>query len=196
MIYRGRNRTFWPSVPAFLFVLVQALELVVILCRYVALDLQDLGDGAFAGLALQLNHHVERFSDVLPDHPVRQINAGHEDTGGEAGDGLGSGVCVNGAQASGMAGIERLEQVKSLPASHFTHDDSVGPESQGGFQKLPDGNRRDSLLLAACLQPDQVIFLDLNFRGVFDEDDALFRSDEVREGIEERGFAGSAWARD
>src|SRR2546422_8678823 len=101
---------------------------------------------------------------------------------------------MNGAQASGIAGIQRLEEVKGLPTSHFPYDDSVGPESQGGFQKLPDGNRRDARLLPACLQPDQVVFLDLNFCGLFDEDDALFRSDEVREGIEERRFAGSCWA--
>src|SRR2546425_12989414 len=136
MIYRGGNRTFWPSVTAFLFALVQDLEFVVILCRYVPLDLQDLGDAAFAGLALQLNHHVQRFSDVLPDHPVGQINSGHEDTGGEAGDGLGSGVGMDGAQASGMARIQCLEEVKGFPTSHFPYDDSVWPESQGGFQKL------------------------------------------------------------
>src|SRR5712692_10339403 len=129
MIYRGRNRTFWPSVTAFLFALVQALEFVVILCRYVALDLQDLGDGAFAGLALHLNHQVQRFSDVLPDHLIGQINPGHEHTGGKAGDGLGGGARVYGTEAPGVTRVQRLEKVKSLPASHFTQDDSIRAES-------------------------------------------------------------------
>src|SRR2546428_9911070 len=103
---------------------------------------------------------------------------------------------MKGAQASGMAGVQRLEKVKSFPASHFPYDDSVRPESQGGFQKVPDGNRRNARLLAACLQSDQVIFLDLNFCGLFDDDEPLFGSDEVREGSEQRRFAGSGSARD
>src|SRR2546422_5476851 len=93
-----------------------------------------------------------------------------------------------GAQASGRAGIQRWGEVKTPPASHFPYDDSVWPESQGGFQKLPDGNRRDARLLAACLQPDQVIFLDLNFCGLFDDDEPLFgsRSEEHTSELQSR----------
>jgi hypothetical protein len=39
-----------------LFALVKGLEFVVVLGRYVSLDPENLGDNAFAGLALQLNH--------------------------------------------------------------------------------------------------------------------------------------------
>lgn len=64
-----------------------------------SLILKDSGVDALAGLALQLNLLVKGILRCSAGSPYREINAGHEDTGGETGDGLRCRTCVNGAEA-------------------------------------------------------------------------------------------------
>jgi hypothetical protein len=79
-----------------------------------------------------------------------------------------------------MARVERLKEVKGLPAADFTDDDPVRAEPECGLEQFPNGDAGKAGLFAASLQPDDVVFFDLNFRSVLDDDDAFLKADKLK----------------
>jgi len=47
-------------------------------------------------------------------------------------------ACVHGRKGSRVAGIQQLQEVKSLASSNFSQDDAVGAMPQRGFEEVPD----------------------------------------------------------
>src|SRR5437016_4719448 len=61
---------------------------------------------------------------------------------------------------------------------------------EGGFEEIPDGDGRQTILRLSRFETDQVVLVHVNFRGVFDEEDTFIGWDKLSEDIEHRGFSG------
>lgn len=78
-----------------------------------------------------------------------------------------------------MAGIQQLQQIKGFSASNFTEQDTVGPMPESRFQQVADRDGRRAVLLAAGLEPNEVLMGQLNLRRIFDKKDALIGGNEL-----------------
>ena len=68
---------------------------------------------------------------------------------------------------------------------------------KAGLEQIADGNGRNLWsLLAAGLEAYKVWLADVDFGSVFDDQQPVVVGDEVRQDIEERGFAGTGAATD
>src|SRR6267154_2939329 len=90
-----------------------------------------------------------------------------------------------------MPCVEELQEIEGLSSANFTQDDSVRPVTKGGFEEIPDGDRRQTILRLSRFETDQVVLVHVNFRRVFDKEDTLIRGNELSEDIEHRGFTRS-----
>src|SRR5260370_33122631 len=90
-----------------------------------------------------------------------------------------------------MPWVEEVQGIEGLSSAYFTQDDSVGPVTKGGFEEIPDGDGRQTILRLPCFETDQVVLGHVNFRRVFDEEDTFVGWDELSEDIEHRGFPRS-----
>src|SRR5579859_3713893 len=95
-----------------------------------------------------------------------------------------------------MTCVEGLKQVEGFSPANLTDNDAVGPVAKRGFEQVPDGDCRDSVLLSAGLEANENRFVDLDFGGVFDQHDAFFVGDESGEDIQESGLTSSGPAAD
>jgi len=55
---------------------------------------------------------------------------------------------------------------------------------QRGFEKITNRDRRYSVLLPAGFEANEIRLGEMNLRGVFDQQDALIRRDELSECIQ------------
>ena len=77
-----------------------------------------------------------------------------------------------------MAGVEGIEQRSRLDSAHFAKDDPVRSPAESGLQKVVKsdvGLERIGL----AFDGENVRLLDLQFRSIFDDDDALMIGNEV-----------------
>ena len=102
---------------------------------------------------------------------------------------------MNRGQTPEVTGVERLQQIERFSASHFADENPIGPmpkrrayevRNRHGWQRrlLSEGRLR-----AACFESDEVRFLQMNLRGLFDDDDAVAVRDACRERVQQRRFA-------
>src|SRR6266496_108175 len=155
------------------------LELEDLLHRdHARLDVGDLGDAGDAPLAVrpagELDDHVERPGDRLPDQRLRHLNATHADHRLDTRQRVARGVRVYGRHRPLMAGVHRLQHVQHLAAAALTDDDAVGTHTK----RVLDEIARDHLALAldvrgTRLEAHDVALLQLQLRGVLDGEDAL-----------------------
>src|ERR1700677_4823485 len=88
-----------------------------------------------------------------------------------------------------MAGVKRMEQRPRLDSAHLTKDDPVRSPAESGLEKIVESDVGLERIRLA-LDGQHVRFLDMQFGGVFDNDDALFLWDRVRQNAEDSGLAG------
>ena len=88
-----------------------------------------------------------------------------------------------------MAGVERIEQRPRFDSAYFTQDDPVRSPTESGLEKIveSDGGLER---IGLALDGKHIRLLDMQFGGVFDNDDALFLWDRVRQNAEDSGLAG------
>src|SRR5580698_2981934 len=88
-----------------------------------------------------------------------------------------------------MAGIEGIEERSRLDSAHFAENDPVRSPAESGLQKIIEGDvGLERIGLAFCRH--NVRLLDVKFRGIFDDHDAIIVRNEVSQYPQERGLAG------
>ena len=96
-----------------------------------------------------------------------------------------------------MAGVHRLQHVERLFAAHLTDDDAIGAHAQGVDDELPLLHRALAFHVGRTrLEARHVLLPQLQFRGVFDRDDALVLGDEAGQHVEQRRLTGAGAAAD
>src|SRR5947207_9619342 len=85
-----------------------------------------------------------------------------------------------------MARIEGLKQVEGLPTANFADDNAIGSVSQCGLQQIPYRYRRETALLMSGLEADQVAFANIQFSGVFNQQNPLFIWNRISQNIQQR----------
>src|SRR5882724_7523368 len=99
-------------------------------------------------------------------------------------------------ERAGVTGIQELQQVECLAGPDLTQDDSVWAVTKRSLQKIADRYGWDAALLAARFEPDEIRLKQVQFRGVFDEDDPLVLGNESRKRRRERGLTAAGTAAD
>src|SRR5208337_3337690 len=97
---------------------------------------------------------------------------------------------MNCRERTRMAGVEGIEQGARLDPAHFSENDPVRSPAKGGFQKIIE---RDVGLerVGLAFGRHNVRLLDVKFRGIFNDHDAIVIRNEVSQYPQERGLAGS-----
>ena len=162
------------------------------------LHLGDVGDPARAVLEPALvDDQVDRGGHLLADRPDRQVHAGHQHHGLEAGQGVARTVGVHRGDRAVVAGVHRLQHVEGRGVADLTDDDAVGAHAQRVPHQVADLDLALALDVGrAGLEPQHVVLVQLQLGGVLDGDDALVVGDERRQHVERRGLAGAGAARD
>ena len=94
------------------------------------------GDPARAVLeAGLLDDQVDGAGDLLADGPHRQVHAGHQHHGLEAGERVARGVGVQGGDRAVVAGVHGLQHVEGGGVADLTDDDAVGAHAQEFFTR-------------------------------------------------------------
>ena len=86
----------------------------------VAIDLKDFGDEPTSGPSLDVDDDVERIGDIRLDRSVRQFNSTLEHTTRESRESLFCRACMNRAERTGVAGIQKLKQIERFAPSNFS----------------------------------------------------------------------------
>ena len=138
-------------------------------------DLGDVGDPARAVLEARLVHdQVDRGGDLLADRADRQVHAGHQHHGLEAGERVARAVGVHRADRAVVAGVHRLQHVERRGVADLADDDAVGAHAQRVADQVADRDLALALdVRRARLEPDHVVLVQLELGGVLDGDDAL-----------------------
>jgi len=157
----------------------------------VAVDFHNFGNEAPARPSLQVHDDIYGITDVCLDRAIWKIDATLQHATRESRKALPCGSGVQGRKAPGMPGIEELQEIEGLSSAYFAEDDPVGPVAKGGFEEVPDGDSRETVLRLPRLETDQVVLVHVNFGRVFDEEDTLIRRDELSEDIEHCSFPRS-----
>ena len=84
-----------------------------------------------------------------------------------------------------MTGIKSTDHIDRFSSPDLSDHDSVGTHSQGGFNQISNGNFLTPLHVGiSCLQLNQIRNMpDLQFRIVFNGNDALIAGDAVGQGV-------------
>jgi len=90
-----------------------------------------------------------------------------------------------------VARIQELKQIESLASSDFPKQNTIGPVSQRGFEKVTNGDRGYAVLLAAGFEANEIRLRKLYLGGVFDQKDAFIRGNELSERVQKSGLASS-----
>src|ERR1035437_2425787 len=154
----------------------------------------------FTGSVLQagnLHDELDGAGQLLEDDAGGNFEIGHHHHGFQAREGVAGCIGVHRAHGPLDAGVHGLEHVQGFGAAALANDDAVGAHAEGGAQQ-------NALVDAAFLievgragfELDHVALLELQFRRVFDGDDALFLRDEARQRVEHGGLAGAGSAGD
>ena len=126
----------------------------------------------------QLDDNVDGRADLVPDGPVRNIEAGHGHHGLQAGHGIPGRVGVDGGERPVMPGVHGLEHIQGFAGPDLPQDDALRPHPQGVFNQVPLGDLPGTLQVGGPgFQADYVLLLHLEFGRVFDGDDALVVGD-------------------
>ena len=132
-----------------------------------------------------LDDQVERAGHLLADGAHRQVDAGHEHHGLEAGERVARGVGVHRGDRPVVAGVHRLEHVERGAVTDLTDDDAVGAHTQRVLHQVADLDLAATLdVRRARLEPQHVLLVQLELGGVLDGDDALVLGDERRDDVE------------
>src|SRR5450759_344699 len=94
-----------------------------------------------------------------------------------------------------MAGVEGIEQGSCLASTHFAENDPVWSPAQSGLQKIIEGDvglERVGLAFGR----HNVRLLDVKFRSILDDHDAIVVRNEVGQYPQKRGLAGARPAAD
>jgi hypothetical protein len=95
------------------------------------LHLHDRGDAAGAVFEpLEVDDHVERSRDLLPNRAHRQVIAGHHDHGLDPGERVTRSVGVNRRERAVVTRVHSLEHVQRLRSTDLTDDDPLRPHAQ------------------------------------------------------------------
>src|SRR5450759_4328322 len=167
----------------------------------VLLHADDLGDRRHLARAIaqpvQLDDEVDAAAHLLANSPYGKVDAGHQDEGLEPGQRVARGVGVQGRHRAIVAGVHRLQHVKRLAATALTDDDALRAHAQGIDDQSLNGDLTFSVdVLWPCLEPADMLLVQLQLGRVLDGDDAVFHRDEPGQHVQERGLAGPGAARD
>jgi hypothetical protein len=98
---------------------IDGTEIEQVRIRIVAVDFEDFGNESPARPSFDMNHDVDRIADVRFNGAVRQLNAALQNATREPRQALLGGTGVNRGQRSGVAGVEKLQEVKRLAGTDF-----------------------------------------------------------------------------
>jgi hypothetical protein len=119
---------------------------VFIPVRVVAVDFHNFGYEAPARPPLQVHDDVYGVADVCLDRPIRQIHAALQYAARESSKALRCRRGMDGRKTPRMPCVEELQEIEGLSPAYFTQDDSVWPVTKGGFEEIPDGYSRQTVL--------------------------------------------------
>ncbi len=164
----------------------------VILGRFIELAFGDIGNqAATGGETGDLDDQVNGAGDLAAEGEEGDADVGHESHGFEAVAGVGGGGGVEGGEGAVVAGGHGLDHVEGLAAADFTDDDAVGAHAEGGDEEVADGDEAAAVGIGgAGFHLDDMGLLDLEFAGVFDDDDAFVIAEGGGEDVDGGGFTG------
>src|SRR5579875_1799709 len=160
-------------------------------------DFRDVGDLArTVAQALAVDDNVDGGRNHRANRVHGKPIAAHGDHGLESRQRLARRVRVHGAHRTVVAGVHRLQQVKSFRPTHLADDDPIRPHAQAVAHEIAHGHLALAFEVGRPgLQPHHVGLLQLQFGGVFAGDDTLAVVDELGETIEKRRLARARAAR-
>jgi hypothetical protein len=139
---------------------------------------EHFADDAAARLALDMHDKIDGFCNLGFGIGEGRLRVVAHDQIGEAMQGLLRRIGVDRRERSGMAGVEGIEQRARLDSAHFAQDDAVRSPAESGLEKVVEsdvGLERIGL----AFDGQNVRLLDLQFRSIFDDDDALMIRNEI-----------------
>src|SRR5436309_2753085 len=170
--------------------LVKRLQFIFVSLRVVTMNLEELRHEAAGAPPFDVQQEVDRIGKVGLDGLIGQVDGRLECATHEARDGVVSGIGVDGAESSGMAGVQSLKKIEGFPSPDFTDDDAVRPVAEGGSQQVPNRHCWSIRLLSPGFKPNQVALANADLCRFFDEDDALLVWDKLRQDVEQRCLSG------
>jgi hypothetical protein len=132
------------------------------------MDFEHLRNKAPAGPPFELHYNVERIADIALDGPIWQFDSTLKDATRKPSQTLLGRRCMDGREAAGVSGIEKLQEIKSLAATYLTKDDPVRAVAEGCLQQVADAHCRKAVLWLARLKTDEIVLTHLNFGRVLD----------------------------
>ena len=135
--------------------------------------------------------------DLLPHGFDRHFEAGHHDHRFQTGHGVARRIGVHRRHRTFVAGVHGLQHVERFRTAAFADDDPFGTHTQGISHQVGGGDLPLAFdIRRASFQPHDVFLLQLQFRRVFDRDDAVVVGDEARQRVEQRRFTANQYRRE
>ncbi len=148
---------------------------------------RNLLDFAAIGGALDGHDHIHRFGDEFGVGG----NASLLDELADADERRAGVIRMHRADAAGVTGVPGFEQSQGAAVAHFADDDAVWPQAHGGAQQP------GHVGVIAGAQKHDVLGIDLQLAGVFDDDDAVLTIEPghgIEDGVGKGRFSGAGAA--
>jgi hypothetical protein len=135
------------------------------------------------------------------DAAVWQTDVRGQHAMGEPRQRLLSRVRVDRAEASEVAGIERLQQVERLGTTHLSDEDSIGPVTEGRPQQVGNRDGRQGRLVtqrrlrAPRFEAHPIWLVDCDLGCFLDQHDAVAIRNGRRERVQQRRLARASATR-
>ncbi len=140
---------------------------------------------------------MNRGRDLLSHRPFGDIEIGHGTHVLDAAQRVPLGVGMHRGHGTLVAGVHGLQHVKSFFAANLAHHDAVGTHTQAVDYQLPLAYGALALdVRRTRFQPHDVFLVHLQFRRVFDSDDAVGIGNVAGEDIQQCGLASAGSAGD
>ncbi len=108
------------------------------------------------------------------------------------GQSVARGVCVDGCERAIMAGVHRLQHVDRFFAADLAEDDPIRTHTEGVDYQLPLPHGALAFnVWRARFQPDDVLLAQLQFRRIFNRDNAFAIGNVGRKDVQHRRFSGT-----
>src|ERR1700677_552635 len=156
---------------------------------------QHFADDAAAGLALDMHHEIDGFCNFGFGVGESRLRVVAHDQIGEAMQRLLGRIGMDRRERSGVASVEGIEQRARLDSAYFAQDDAVRPPSESGLEKVVESDVRFERIRLA-FDRQYVRLLDLEFRSIFDNDEAFIIRNEISQYPQKGRLSGTRSATD
>lgn len=153
------------------------------------MEVKDFLDSSLSLLPVNVHDEVDAASHIVFDGVDALAAAAAHYQCGNAMDGFFGAAGVNGSERPTMTGVHRVQQCLCFRSAYFANNDAIRAMTENSPQQIIKCDLA-AVGVQLRLRGDHMGLTDAQFRGVFDDKDALLLRDRIGQHVRHGRLAG------